>query len=193
LDDKFSCRDQIRIERVLSPEKRLPILNKVALKRYIPVDQGRDDITIPRGSVLQDDDISLQDPGPDHRVSPHLQGKGLGIAGEADGLRVDHDASVRLLHLSLGKAGGNHSVERYLKKRRSGWAILKIGQDDVAGTARLPTDGALLFQEVKMTGHGGRRGKAEPHHDLTDRWNTPLLIRRFADEGEDFTLSLGER
>lgn len=66
LDDKFSCRDQIGVDRVLRPKKRIPLFNQVTLERHIPVDQGRDDVTVPRGSVLQDDDITLKDPRPDH-------------------------------------------------------------------------------------------------------------------------------
>ena len=120
LDDEFLCRDQVEVEWILSSEKGLPILNQVALERDFPVDQGGHDVAVPWNGMLQDDDISLQDPSPDHRVSPHLQGKGLGIAGQANALRIDHDAPVRLLHLSLGNTGGNHSVDRHLQKLGAG-------------------------------------------------------------------------
>ena len=168
LDQKLPGRNEIGIEWILGTKEGNTSLHEVALQCDLAIDQGSDDIPVPGFGMLQDHDIAIQDPGTDHRITPHLKCEGFGIARDLDRLGVDRDAAIHLLLLALGNTGGNHPIKGHFEKFRTGLQKLTIGKDDIPRTPCLATNSTLLFHEVQMASHRSRRAKSKTGHDLTN-------------------------
>ena len=81
LDDEFTRRNEIGVERVLSLEKWATIFHQVALQGGLAINEGGHDVTRPRLTVFEDDAIPIEDVGIDHRIASDVQGKGLRMGG----------------------------------------------------------------------------------------------------------------
>lgn len=80
LHEKLTCRHQIRIHRVLGFEVGPSVIRDVTFERRFSVDQGRDNVSaLDLLSVLQDDDVAIQDMRVDHGISANTERKSAGV------------------------------------------------------------------------------------------------------------------
>src|SRR5258708_24926275 len=72
LDDQFRCRNQIRIRRILCFQKGFASFELIALERDFTVNQRGHYVALVRHCSLQQNSVSIENLGPDHRLTPHL-------------------------------------------------------------------------------------------------------------------------
>ena len=145
------------------------------------------------GLHANDDEVTVEDAGIDHRLAAHAQHEQLAVAGEILG----HGHELLDL-LDREHAGARRDVadERDVTNRaplgrRTG---ARLERDlDRPGLARVAVEIALVLEGGEMGVHGGRRREPDGLADLPDARRVAALADLGVDELQDLPLAGGER
>ena len=165
LDEKFARWQKIGKVRVLRLEVGLGIFDDVAFQGALAVNERGDDVFRTRLADFENDEVAVTDEGADHGLAAHFERKAFRRARNAEGVDIDGDASVGVLHhVGSRHAGGNLAEYGNVDDFS---AVEVFREDDGTGFVRMALDDPLFFQCPQMAHGGSLAGEAEMALDVT--------------------------
>ena len=165
LNHQLARWDEIGKLGVFGLEEGLRVFDEVTLQGRFAVDEGGDDVARARFTNFEDDEIAIADKGADHGFTTHLEREAFGGAWNAEGVHIDGDAFLGVLHHVCGRHAGGDLAEDGNVDDFS--AIEILGEDDGTRFVCMALNNALLFQRSEMAHGSSLTGEAEVALDVT--------------------------
>ncbi len=173
-------------------QDNLPVTGGEPLDGGLPVGDARHHhvALVGRGLLAHDDEVTVHDPGVDHRVPPHRHHEQCPRAGEVLG------QGVELLHVLLGqdaRTGGHVADQGDVADRPGVHDHLRggvVADLDGAGLGRVPPQVPLALEHGQVGVDGGGGGETDRLADLADGRGVAPLPDRLRDAVQNL-LALG--
>jgi len=189
LDDEFAGWNEVREIRVLSFEVRFSFLHDETFQGGFTIDQGGDNVFIPRLAEFQNNGISGTNMSVDHGLAAHSQSEGPRITRDAKGGDVDGDTAFFFLGDGFCHTSGDATVD---------WDIdyllpLEFFREDNGTGFSCETDNDAFALKRTQVAHGSSlTGKAKVRLNLARRGHDPVFVVSLFEKIEEFALSFSQ-